>query len=56
MFHEINVVDKEVTVFGGLSEGKGLFSKFILVKRQREVYQERGIKALTRGAGGWGRE
>ena len=56
MFHEINVANKEVTVFGGLSEGKGLFSKFILVKRQREVYQERDIKALTRGAGGWERE
>ena len=34
---------------GGLSEGKGLSSEFILVKRQREVYQERGI---TWGGGG----
>ena len=49
MFHEINVANKEVTVFGGLSEGKGLFSKFILVKRQRKVYQERGTNWGGRG-------
>ena len=42
-FHQINAVDKKVTVCGGLNEGKGLFGTFILVKRQREVYQEHGI-------------
>ena len=42
LFHQINVVDNEITICGGLNEGKSLFNKFILVKRQREVYQERG--------------
>ena len=42
-FHQINAVDKKVTVCGGLNESKGLFGTFILVKRQREVYEEHGI-------------
>ena len=43
LFHRINVLVREITVLGVLNAGKGLFSKYIEVKRQREACQEYGI-------------
>ena len=43
LFHQISVVDRQITVRGVLNEGKGFFSKFILVKRLSEAYQKSGV-------------
>ena len=43
LFHQTSVDDRQITVRGVLNEGKGFFSKSILVKRLSEACEECGV-------------